>query len=413
MGKEPAMNKKLILFCFVCLLYCSLLPGIVYSQQCPELFPQSNGSVYLVCMPKDWNGDLVIYAHGYVSPVDPVAIPYNQLVLSDGPSIPDLVNGLGYAFATTSYPANGLVVLPAIEDLISLTTFFQSHHSTNHVFLVGVSEGGLIATLAVEQYPTIFSGGMSICGPIGDFRGQVNYWGDFRSVFDYFFPNLMPGTPTQIPPEVLDNQHWAEYSAAIASAVASSNPSKISQLLKVTHAPVNSADPRTILETVGGLLWYSFFATDNAKEVLDGQPFDNTRRLYLGSTNDFLLNLRIFRAAADHSALREIARHYQTTGKLQVPLVSLHTTGDPIVPYWHATLYRLKTLTSKSGFMYSNIPILRYGHANINSTEALAGFALLIMKVTGNELFNVQQVLTNPSDLKQFHALAREAGAIR
>jgi pimeloyl-ACP methyl ester carboxylesterase len=406
------MFRKLFLFCCVGVLYCSLLPGIVYSQQCPELFPQSNGSVYLVCIPKDWNGDLVIYAHGYVSPVDPVGIPYNQLVLSDGTSIPSLVTGLGYAFATTSYPANGLMVLPAIQDLISLTTFFQSDHPTNHVFLVGVSEGGLIATLAVEQFPTIFSGGMSICGPIGDFRGQVNYWGDFRSVFDYFFPKVMPGTPIQIPSAVLHNADWAAYSAAIASSVAS-DPSKTSQLLNVTRAPVNPADPRTILETVGGLLWYSFFATENAKEVLDGQPFDNTRRFYLGSTNDFLLNLRIFRAAADPSALRVIARHYQTTGKLQVPLVSVHTTGDPIVPYWHATLYRLKTLTSGSGFMYSNIPILRYGHANIKSTEALAGFALLILKVTGNELFNARQVLTNPSDLKQFQTLARQAGAIR
>ena len=60
------------------------------------------------------------------------------------------------------------------------------------MYLVGVSQGGLVCTLAVEQNPGIFSGGLSLCGPIGDFRRQINYWGDFRVAFDYFFPNVIP-----------------------------------------------------------------------------------------------------------------------------------------------------------------------------------------------------------------------------
>ena len=52
------------------------------------------------------------------------------------------------------------------------------------------------------------------------------------------------------------------------------------------------------------------------------------------------------RFSADQAALDEIAAHYQTTGHLSVPLVTLHTTGDPLVLYWHATFYRGKTIAA-------------------------------------------------------------------
>ena len=32
-----------------------------------------------------------------------------------------------------------------------------------------------------------------MCGPVGDFAYQVDHIGDFRAVFDYFFPGLMAG----------------------------------------------------------------------------------------------------------------------------------------------------------------------------------------------------------------------------
>ena len=65
--------------------------------------------------------------------------------------------------------------------------------------MTGVSEGGLITALAIEQRPDVFDGGLSTCGPIGDFSQQINYFGDFRVLFDYFFPGVMPGSPISIP----------------------------------------------------------------------------------------------------------------------------------------------------------------------------------------------------------------------
>jgi hypothetical protein len=71
--------------------------------------------------------------------------------------------------------------------------------------MLGASEGGLIATLSVEQTPALFSGRRALCGPIGDFQYQVNYIGDFRVLSDYFFPGVLPGSPTRIPARLIRN----------------------------------------------------------------------------------------------------------------------------------------------------------------------------------------------------------------
>jgi hypothetical protein len=60
---------------------------------------------------------------------------------------------------------------------------------------------------------------------------------------------------------------------------------------------------------------------------------------------------------ADPAALLEIGRYYETSGELKVPLVTLHTSGDPIVPYWQNSI-RAKIMW-RIGVMYQ-ILIERY-----------------------------------------------------
>jgi len=176
---------------------------------------------------------------------------------------------------------------------------------------------GLITTLAVEKYPDLFSGGLALCGPIGDFRGQVDYWGDFRVVFDYFFPEVLPPSPVTIPSVVIEN--WGnQYAPAIIQAIAL-GPHATEQLLSVTQASVDPSDSASISETVLGVLWYNVFATNEAIIELNGQPFDNRKRRYLGSDDDKALKKGVERFKADRSALAGIATYYQTSGLLTKP----------------------------------------------------------------------------------------------
>jgi uncharacterized repeat protein (TIGR01451 family) len=359
-------------------------PETDVTQSCQD-GTQDSGAAYRICMPPlpSWNGDLVLYAHGYVRYDEPVAIPEDQLVLGDV-SLPAILNGLGYGFATTSYYTNGLAVREGIADLIDLVHVFTTTQglTPTRIYLGGVSEGGLITTLAVERYPDVFDGGLAACGPVGGLRPQVNYYGDFRVVFDYFFPDLMPGEPLTVPQSLIDN--WDTYYATVISPTIASPSSaySLTQLMSVTGAAYVPEDPATMLTTTGRVLWYNVFATNDGKAKLGGQPFDNQARVYVGSENDARLNQEVERFQADQAALDEMQTHYETTGQLSVPLVTLHTTLDEGVPYWHEALYRAKVVANRATPWHVNIPVPRYGHCNFEPAEVVQAFLLLVDRVT-------------------------------
>ena len=331
-----------------------------------------------------WNEDLLIFAHGYMAPGPTLSIPDDQLKLPDGTSIPDIVNLMGYAFAVTSYSTNGLAVPEGMADVADLVDIFrQAHPTLHHVYLVGASEGGLITALSIEHYPDVFSGGLAACGPIGDFARHADYLGDFRVVFDYFFPGLMPGSPISIPQSLIDTWETSYYSTTVLPVLV--NPASaisITQLLSVTMDDADLISSTTAISTVSGLLWYSVFATNDAKAKLGGQPFDNWTRVYTGSLDDTALNARVARFHADPVALQKIQTDYQTSGQLRAPLVAIHTTLDPIVPYWHEPLYRDKVVARGRTPRYDEYPPgARYGHCNFASIEVLNALTLLVNRV--------------------------------
>jgi len=363
---------------------------------CQPVSPSSN-EIYLICVPPDWAGtfDVVAFAHGYVPPNAPPTQYYEQLMLPGDLFLPNLVNAQGYAFISTSYTRNGLAVKEGLDDIRRLIEWFKAESPwagrVNNAYLIGASEGGLITTLAAEKGAPIV-GGLALCGPIGDFRSQINYWGDFRVLYDYFFPAArypaiqIPNSPIDINQAVVW-PNWDAISQGIGLAVMTDTPAT-QQLLATSRAPIDPADSLSVVSTTVGILSYNVFATNDARVELNGQPFDNKYKWYFGSANDRLLNgpggVQRFRAELPPASLLDISRNYQTTGKLKVPLVTMHTTGDPIVPYWHETLYNAKALFGRSVFKHLNIPIARYGHCVFTAEESLAAFAVLHYMVTGS-----------------------------
>jgi pimeloyl-ACP methyl ester carboxylesterase len=363
---------------------------------------QPSGSVYRFCQPPSWwhhNGSLVIFAHGYVDVTQPIAIPEDQLCPEPNFCIPDVVNFLGFDFATTSYPVNGLAIVPGIADLLQLVDVYAEEYGTpERILLVGASEGGLVTTLSVEDYADSYDGGLSACGPIGSFRGQVDYLGDSRVVLDYFFPGLIPGSPIDIPPDLLET--WDEFYPDVIYPVLfdPANESELLQFINVASLPFDPQDFQTTVEnSVYEVLWYNVFATNNAAEVLGGQPFGNETRWYHGSLDDEALNAGVERFAADPEALEEIATNYRTTGDLAIPLVTIQTTLDPVVPFWQDQIFQLKTIVAGSWpeYHFRYPPVDAYGHCAFPVKDLLAAFLKLI-RMTGGQVdaTQVQQLLT-------------------
>jgi pimeloyl-ACP methyl ester carboxylesterase len=342
---------------------------------------QAGGATYRICMPTTWNGDLVVYAHGYVAPNRPLGIPEDQLVLPGGARIDEFVTTLGYAFATTGYSANGLAVIPAQAELVELVDIFTGQKGrANTVLLVGVSEGGLIATLLAERRPSVFDGALALCGPYGDFARQVDYVGDFRVLFDYYFPGVVPPSPIDVPDDLLATWETSVYSATVKPLVEDpANSAKVAELLKVGGVAYDNADPATRERSIERVLWYNIYATDDATVKLGGQPFNNQQplRTYTGSTDDAALNRDVQRFSAAPPARAAIEADYQTNGNLVLPLVTLHTRLDPVVPFWHQEAYTARVAAAGKSGLYLALPSNGYGHCAFGQLELLDAFGRL------------------------------------
>lgn len=335
---------------------------------------QASGAIYRICMPNTWNGELVIFAHGYVSPLEPVAIPEDQLS-AGGVSLADAVNFLGYGFATTSYSKNGLAVQEGMADIVDLVDIFIAEQGQpSRIYLIGASEGGIITALALENYPTLFTGGMAICGPYGSFDWQANYLGDARVLFDYYFPSLLPESPINIPDSLINDWDNVYQNNILPEITSSENVTAVHNYLNTFPAPYEETYPISNTTTIEDLLWYNVFSTNDATVVLGGQPYDNNNTIYTGSPDDKMLNNGVARFTADSSASLQL---YNTTGQLFRPLLTMHTTRDPIVPYEHVDMYQEKIMANNRQAFYQHIEIDRYGHCNFTASELLGGFANL------------------------------------
>jgi hypothetical protein len=361
------------------LLLLTLLP-VTLSAQCSSSLAASNqgaGTQFVVYMPPAscFNGDVILYAHGYVAQGSPANAWQSQLSLPDGTNLPALVNGLGFGFAASGFSKQGLAILQGVEDTAALTTAIQSLNiPVRKYFVTGASEGGLITAKLIEENP-LFRGGVAVCGPVGDFQRQINYFGDVRVLFDYFFPGVLPGSPINIPPDLMTN--WTtKYEPAVIAAL-QANPLATLQLINVANIPIglslSNAGP-----SITAVLWYNVFATDDAVATLGGNPYDNIGRLYHGSFNDARLNATVarFAAAAPQSEILK----YDTTGVLSDPLVTLHTIFDPVIPYWQETLYGAKVQAEGRSSELTQLPALSYGHCNIAAADAEGALLALVLK---------------------------------
>ena len=118
--------------------------------------------------PSNWNGILLLYAHGYVSKDVPVGItPDDQLVIS-------LLASQGFAVAVSSFSENGWVLKDGTQRTHQLLGLFTSKFGKPaRVYAAGASMGGLIAIRLIETWPDEFAGVLPACAVAGGLARQV------------------------------------------------------------------------------------------------------------------------------------------------------------------------------------------------------------------------------------------------
>ena len=393
--------KKISMTAFLLLTLILGLPFLAHSQFPPPPVCQEDSlpshdpkypadQLIVICIPPNWNGRLVIYAHGFVPLQAPLDLPSDELTL-DGTFVPNLFLSQGFAFATSSFHKNGLAIEQGVEDLNRLLQHFKSMispGSLQKVFITGASEGGLIALLLLERYPGKYDAGLALCAPVGGSPDFISYVYDFRVVFDYFFPTVFtfpPNQPGEEPFGAVDVPEnaflfWETVYIPRIVAALTADPSGTAQLFKVTQAAIDKAELVPGTTTALDLLFYSIFGTNDQIATAGGIPYDNRSTTYAGSTNDADLNAEVERIKSDGRARAYARRFYQPTGNLHGPLVTLHNTLDPVVPFQHEGTYSdLVAQKHKSAFL-TPLPVSRYGHCNFTTQEVLQAFGLMVQQ---------------------------------
>jgi pimeloyl-ACP methyl ester carboxylesterase len=336
---------------------------------------------------------LLIFAHGFVSPYDPPGIPQEHLYA--GPlSLVDAITMQDTAFAASAYATNGLATLEGLADTVDVATIFASlAGDPSRTYLVGASQGGLIAVLGIERYPELFDAALSACGPIGDMALQARYFGDVRVLWDQLYPGIFtavwrqdPGDPGWM--DERDVQGWdGEYEASIIRAL-QADPERARRLAQLADVDYDPDHPHTLVDGLLAALWYNLIATNDGIAKFGGQPYDNVESVYRGTDSEDAdpLNGSVARFRASPEALQSIRKDYTPSGRLARPLVTLHNTLDPVVPYEQAMLYTGRTAANGAlGNLHRPIAIARAGHCTFTPAEIIAAMDLLVAMVEGRE----------------------------
>src|SRR6266851_2552580 len=120
------------------------------------------GGVYRIEIPDKWNGELVLFAHGFV----PNAGPNGSTLRAGNHRFRDhLING-GFAWASPSYRCNGYVPGRGLVDTMALGDLFKQINggrAPERTYLTGESMGGHVTLLGMQEFPTAFAGGLAMC----------------------------------------------------------------------------------------------------------------------------------------------------------------------------------------------------------------------------------------------------------
>jgi fermentation-respiration switch protein FrsA (DUF1100 family) len=375
-----------------------------------RLWGVHGGAGYRVEVPQNWNGDLVLYAHGFRG-------GGLELTVSNPPIRQYLITH-GYAWAASSYATNGYDVTQGVKDTHDLGTLFNGLVANpNRVYFTGTSMGGHITGVAIEQYRNAYVGAMPMCGVMGD-----------NKLFDYFVENhltahVLAGLDVPFP-------FPADYSATtvpqLKAAFGGALFPQVLTPLGVQWAGVVENlsggkrpmfDPGFRFAPTGGnfLLTQGVGSQEGTRTNVDTvYQIDADPAL---SSDEITLNNDVLRIDLDPQARREqgLAGVPAIAGSFTIPVLSMHTLGDLFVPFSMEQIYARRAAENGVADLLVTRAIRDVNHCGFNTVEMEHGFADLVrwvvdgVKPAGDDILTPATV-AHPNFGCQFtegaHALA-------
>ena len=339
-------------------------------------FGQNDSGVYRIEMPDTWNGELVLWAHGYVANAGAqgsrlgVGFPGAG---QDSRFREHLIAG-GFAWAASSYRCNGYVPGQGLLDTIALIDVFKrvnGEKGPQRVYLTGLSMGGHITLLGMQEFPRAFAGGLALCasGP-----GEMDFLTSVAAASETITGiSVAPATREQdverltaalgTPPSY--TQKGRQLASIQVQISGGPRPFALDGLASRFIPNASAVAGR------GDDIWNRVASNADVKYHLDDG---------LGLT-DAAINSSVRRKSAD-AELRGARGPYEEAipfdGRLERPVVTLHGTGDLYVPIsLEQSLRRAVDSAGKSSSLVQRI-IRSPGHCNFSASEQADAFDALV-----------------------------------
>jgi pimeloyl-ACP methyl ester carboxylesterase len=386
----------------------------------------ADGANYLIQVPTNWNGTLALYSHGYVFTIDLSKLIQQHIVQPNplqavdagDPATASMLLSEGYALAGSSYSQNGWALQQAFKDQIAtLNTFDTLFSHPKRTIAWGHSLGGIITAGLVQLFPDRFDGALPMCGVVAGGVGTWNQALDGAFAFNVLLAqNSLPivNLPSN-PLSILSDFGQAEgiLSAAQNTPQGRARIALLSALGDTPGwfnplAPEPASNDFTSQEA-NQFLWASqvdfpflFFGRAELEARAGGNPSWNTgvdyrkqlshsadrqevEALYkqagLSLSQDLDTLNGATRIAADPQAVGYLAQFITFNGDLDMPVLTMHTTGDGLVVNQDEQTYRSVVDENSDSSLLRQVFVNRAGHCAFTPAETLAAFQTLINRL--------------------------------
>ena len=364
-----------------------------------------DGATYLIqCPAGAWNGTLYLYSHGYVAPG--AANPAQD---AGDPVTAAWMLAQGYALAGSSYASTGWAIAQALPDQIStLDAFGSTYGQPKTTVAWGHSLGGIITAGLLQDYPNRFAAALPMCGVLS---GGVATWNTaldgafaFQKLIDPSVQVVNITNPTAnlrgAEAAVAQAQQTPQGRARLALVAAlGDTPGWFTPLSPEPAATDYAGQELNQFDWASQVTFPFVFAfRADLQARAGGNPSWNTGVNYfsdLASSVDRSEVKALYQAAglslghdvqtlnssprisADPEATAYLARNISFNGDIDVPVLTMHTTGDGLVVPENEQAYRQVVDRAGHGDLLRQIFVNRAGHCAFTPAETITAVQTL------------------------------------
>lgn len=403
------LTQRITLMSLLALLICvAVTPVQAATTTLTGTF--ADGATYLIEVPSPWNGILLLYSHGYVTPGSP-----NPARDVGDPGTRAFLLANGFALAGSSYAHTGWAIQEALLDQIEVLDVFKAQVGTpKQTIAWGHSLGGIITAGLIQRNPGRFDAALPMCGVLA---GGVATWNqalDSAFAFKTFFN---AGGPLQVVHITNPSANLLLSEQILAAANATpQGRARLALANALGDLPgwFNPASPEPApndfaAQAANQFLWaqqvdfpFIFALRAELEFRAGGNPSWNTgvnyrkqfehsinkaevRALYreagLSLEEDLETLNNAARISADPRAVSYLEQNIIFNGDIRFPVLTLHTSGDGLVSNQNESAYRDVVDEAGNQRLLREIFVHRAGHCTFTPAETVTALGNLLARL--------------------------------